>query len=500
MKKVGIVLLMLGLMLGSGYAAFFREKTDERGAYLAKAEQLSLEEYHRDAILTYEKALALDPGDKEIQRKIAHEYLLAGEGRQAVELTEKLLGENTDSSIYTDLICGYLVSGDLNEAITKVKEAKEKYPFSAEIDYLYGNLRGTYEETTDLYSWQTEFRDGYAVGTDTDGHLRLLDAKEHEYPKKINPDGIDDYIVIQEDGQDTLLISVHDTADCVTTQENTAVDRTADTDAAKGATAWDGTAAKVETGDEDMASVGPTNGMNCRYVDGDGYLRVTPEGEFLYLGCPRDGRILFQDEAGWGYLDEDYRDLGVRFEEATAFAEGVAAVKESDGWRVVTPDTIVDVKSGDRYQGVIADDWKVCSISGNIFVQTEQGFVLVSRIGEVLSDTYDEVRSFTAKDGVAAVRKGETWGLIDRTGQEICPTKYEELRSGGSTLVAFRQGDLWGYMDRTGEIYVEPAFQSAGTMRSDGIAYVTVQEREGAEPRTKRIQMNFFYEEDTTLF
>ena len=500
MKKVVIIMIILGLMFVSGYAAFFREETDDREIYMAKAAQLSSDEYHRDAILTYEKALELDSEDMEIQKKIAHEYLLAGEGRKAVELTEELLAKNADSALYSDLICGYLLGRDLTEAIAKVKEAKAIYPSSAEIDYLYENLRSVYEETMDLYTRQTEFRDGYALGMDTDGQLCLVDIEEHEYPKRIKTDGIDDYIVIREDDRNTLLISVHDTADCVTIQENAAVDRTVDTDAAKGATAWGGTAVKVETNDKDMASSGPANGMNYRYVDGAGYLRVTPEGEFLYLGCPRDGRILFRDEAGWGYLDEEMHDLGVRFEDATAFAEGLAAVKEPGGWRIVSPDTIVDAKDADRYLGVLTDDWRVCSTSGSVFVQTEQGYALVSQTGEALSDTYDEVRPFTEKDGVAAVRKDENWGLIDGTGKEICPVKYEELRSGGTTLVAFRQGDLWGYMDWTGDVYVEPVFQSAGVMSSNGIAYVTKMEDGSAEPRKVQIEMSFFYEEDTSLF
>lgn len=456
-KGIGFVLLVLGIMLGSGYMAFFQEKTDERGAYIAEAEELSSKDFHRDAIVTYKKVLELNPEDKEVQRKVAHEYLLAGDGQTAASLSEELLSRDAgDASLYRDMICGYLVSNDIAGAISKVKKAREVFPEDPEIRFLYERLRGTYEETIDQYSRLTEFRDGYALGRDMEGRLRLIDADEHEYPKKVYPEEIDDYVVVQENGQDMLLISIHD----------------------------------------DAASKG---GYSCRYVDGDGYLRVSPKGNYLFLGCPRDGRSLFRDKKGWGYLDENLQDMGVRFEEATAFAEGIAAVKEKDGWRLVTPDTIRKSDSSMRYAEVVMDLWKVCSTSGGIFVRTEQGYVLVSSKGDVLSEVYEDVRTFTEKGGVAAVRKNGKWGLIDGTGKEVCEAKYDELCSGGDTLIAYRQGNLWGYMDRTGDVYVEPAFQSAGTMSRDGTAFVTKQENEGKEVRPLRIQMNILHEEDDAL-
>lgn len=507
MKKTGILVLMMGLMLGSGYMAFFREPVDERGNHLAKAEQLSAGEYHKDAILEYEKVLELEPGDKEISVKIAHEYLLAGDGRKAVEQLESLISQNVGGpTAYTDLICGYLMNRDVKTAVAKVKEGYEKYPSDEGIDLLYHKLRGTYEETQDLYTALSDYRDGYVVSRNMDGKLCLLDMEDREWPKGKKPDAIDDYVVIQEKGKDVLLISVHDAAECVTTPDESAATMKTGTDAAKDATAWDGTAADAKVGNsvnaaamEAKSSVAAVS-TNFRYVDADGYLRVSPKGDFLYLGCPRDGRILFQDAQGWGYLDEEMKDLGVRFEDATAFAEGIAAVKEADGWRIVTPDTITEAQDSNRYADVVTDTWKCCSTAGNVLVKKEQGYVLVSSKGEVLSEAYDEARAFVEKEGVAAVCRNGQWGLIDRTGKAVCETAYEELCSGGTTLVAFRKDDLWGYMDREGSVYVEPEFRSAGVMSADGVAYVTVQEKESSEPTLRMIRMNYFYEDNSTLF
>ena len=488
MKRAGIVILMLGLLTVSGVTAFSTTDKDEKGEYIAKAQQYSEKEYHKDAILCYQEALELDPENVEIQGKIAHEYLLAGEGRKAVSLLEDLENEpDEDGVMAADLVCGYLMTKDTQQAVTKAKEATEKYPQNETLQYLYKETRGINEEDYILYQPVSDQRDGYTVARNSDGKLCIYDAKDKEYLKKTAFDAIDDYIVLEENGTTNVILSVHD----LPGEAGTGAEE--DKDPEEGADPKGGADPKEDTV--------PKKGTNYRYIDKDGFLRFSPRGSYSYLGCPRDGRVLIRDEKGWGYLDDNFTDLGVRFEDATAFAEGVAAVRENGKWRIVTPDTIKEATGDVKwYDDVVKDAWKVCSISGNVFVKTGAGYQLVTPKGEVVSETYDKVKAFTEKKGTAAVSKDSKWGLIDAEGKLICPLQYEETGSGGTTLAAYRSGNLWGYIDRAGEVYVEAKYAVAGCMNDAGKAYVTLPAEEGKETDMFRIEMLLFHKTESSFF
>ena len=437
MKK-GWIFLLIGLLVGSGAAVFAADDKDETREAVVHAEQLSESGYHLDAIVAYEKLLEENPGDKELKEKIAREYLLAGDGRTASDLLEEMSGggngREVSADIYCDLVCSYLENEDMESAIRILRQAKELYPENGKIDHLHRELRGMYESSALDYTPVRELDNGYMLAYNAEDQLRLMDPEGHEYPKQTVFDGMDDMITVEEGGKKTVLMSVYD------------------------------------------LSSDKTERCNYRYVDKDGNMRVTPEGEYSYLGCPRDGKILFRDKEGWGYLDESMKDVGVRYEDATAFCENTAAVKENGRWRIISTEDLgaKDESNTVWYEDVVTDERKICSASGNVFVKTETGYRLVSPSGKALSEVYAEVRAFFGKDGVAAVRKDEKWGLIDAKGQETCPLRFEETASGDASMAAFRKGDRWGYIHKSGEIYVEPEFASAGRMSKDGKAYVTL--------------------------
>jgi hypothetical protein len=72
---------------------------------------------------------------------------------------------------------------------------------------------------------------------------------------------------------------------------------------------------------------------------------------------------------------------------------------------------------------------------------------------------YDEALPFESF-GVAPVRLGRKWGLIDRTGQELLPCAYDEIEVfPKEECVAVRKGSNWGLVDGQGKLLVEPAWE-----------------------------------------
>jgi hypothetical protein len=106
-------------------------------------------------------------------------------------------------------------------------------------------------------------------------------------------------------------------------------------------------------------------------------------------------------------------------------------------------------------------------------VQVGKKFAYRSRDGkEVTPAIYDMACGFSS--GLAAVRKDERWGFIDREGKVVIPIEYdafaplaaqsrrvpEEFQCGvftGDVAVAKKRGK-WGVIDRSGKFLVEPKY------------------------------------------
>ena len=81
--------------------------------------------------------------------------------------------------------------------------------------------------------------------------------------------------------------------------------------------------------------------------------------------------------------------------------------------------------------------------------------------------SFDFARPFCA-DGTAAVRRGRTWGLIDKHGSFIVRPDYDDIHCFSEGLAAAKRGK-WGFIDKGGTFVVPPRFDGVGDF-SEGFA------------------------------
>lgn len=148
-----------------------------------------------------------------------------------------------------------------------------------------------------------------------------------------------------------------------------------------------------------------------------------------------------------------------------------------------------------------------------------RGFYFIDTSGSPISNAkFDETRNFS--NGMAAVRIGEKWGFVDRTGKFVIypsfdspgtfhdglavvvdfkngPTRTagnnlaqiidnagnaigqflaDEARPFSEGLAAVRIADKWGYVDRSGKMVIRPQFELAEEF-SEGVALVCEADR-----------------------
>ncbi|MCR4838863.1 MAG: WG repeat-containing protein [Eubacterium sp.] len=455
MKRRLAFIIMLGLLVVSAYIALFHRQKDSSAEYVKAAEGMAEKGFHMDAVRLYEKALELRKKDPQLSITIAREYIQAGDYQTAVDLLESLKRETGgDRDTYYWLAQGYYLDGKEIQAVQTIQEGKEKYKLNENIRGLYETLRAKYDSISDTGALLTDYFEGYAVVRDAQEQISLVDAKGRNCLKGVKNQQIEsicDFTKRADGGEEDTKLFV-----------------------------------TLKT-DQGIIS-----------VDKDGYRRAVPEGDYEYVGCLRDGYMLVKDAWGWGYVNAALQDTGLRFEDATAFAEGIAAVKENGSWRFVTAEGLLSAAAGDavRYDAVAYDAQRIASRAGGILALRDGSWRLYGADGKALSGVYDEVKAFVDGEGAAAVRSGNVWGLINAAGEEVLAPAYEELCSGGTTLIAFRQGSLWGYMDMSGDVYVEPTFAWAGYMDDGGRACVIPA---GGSETGLRIEMYIFHKENGLL-
>ncbi len=86
-----------------------------------------------------------------------------------------------------------------------------------------------------------------------------------------------------------------------------------------------------------------------------------------------------------------------------------------------------------------------------------RGWQFVRPSGEVaIEGPFDHAHSF--RDGVANVRMGGKWGMIDREGRFVVPPQRDMVWPSHKQRAGFNQGNKWGYLDPSGSVAIEPRF------------------------------------------
>ena len=163
------------------------------------------------------------------------------------------------------------------------------------------------------------------------------------------------------------------------------------------------------------------------------------------------GRYGFIDASGAAVVPLEY-DLAVPFTaggRATLIGrDGLIGVVDASGAVVVpprydwigffNPDGLAPASLDGRYGGLRSD--------GTVAVPFE----------------YDEVGAFNEILGVAAVRVGEKYGLVDATGAVLIEPVHDFIDAGrGEGPIPFMRGDRYGYMDRSGREVISPRYAIA---------------------------------------
>lgn len=413
-----LTVAVIGMMKAINIWAYEKEDDGYR-EHLNKGIEYAEKGYYVDACNEFEKAASIRPNE-DVSLMEAECYLMINDlvtFKQKADYVEKTYGNS--ERLYTDMMFYYELLDDRAGEIKLLIDAVDKYPDSEYLRECYDAVKGEYR----------------VEGNNYEAVFSLYGDCE----------------LVEQDGRYAVC------EDIVSGRLGNSFDEIYD----------------VNLDGEIMVS-GLVDGR-ISYYDKKGYVRVTPEGEYTYLGLARDGYALAKCDKGYFYIDEATGKTSDEYEDATSFYNNIAAVKKDGKWQIINSgfETISDC----YYDDIVCNQFKSFVFSDRIFAKRDGEYVMLDIGCNEISKGYEEVRPFYENEGYAAVRDRKGWKLIDINGKVIECVECDELCASGKGIAAYRKGDKWGYIGVGDGVYVEPSFDGAQRVDSQGYAAVKADDK-----------------------
>lgn len=405
-KKTIVVIVLIGFLaagwlfsLRSATGAESREKQQE---LTVQADEYARKELWVRAIPLYEEALGYRTENNiEIEGRLLKAYEAYGDMDSYNKLVKKRVSENTaKEKEYLNTANSYLAGLKLEEGMELIKKGIEQTGSQKLMEY--------YEENRYVYSLNvTKFKEivpteentfmpAYGENgwcyVDKSGRVQL--DGYFEEASRFNADGI---AVVKKDGKYSTIL---------------------------------------QNGDKygiDEVGVGYVYGVS-------------------------GSRVLAEYNGKYSYYDYDFNCIapGHQYEEITANACGVAAVRKGDKWSIITD-------SGKTVTDFVWDDVAVSSL-GTVFtdnmamVKTGGSWYLINTEGEKICETGFKDAKAPESSGYIAVGDSEKWGFIDSSGRLVIDYQYEDAVSFSEGLGAVKIVDNWNYISEKNKRVIEQEF------------------------------------------
>lgn len=219
---------------------------------------------------------------------------------------------------------------------------------------------------------------------------------------------------------------------------------------------------------------------------GEGESNGKVEIKWLYPPKYHDGYIFAegrvwvreQEDGPWTLLDDQGNTLKTGFEAFSVgqYRDGIAPFllpllpdgslqSLKGGFLNRSGDVVFSADANDGIGGIYGE-----GLIGRKSTNGLYGFMDLSSKW-VIPPTYDGLSFRSFKEGLAAVRKGEKFGFIDKKGTVVIGFKFDEASEFSHKMAAVRVGSEWGVIDPKGRWIAEPVYdQFYGINWSDPIA------------------------------
>lgn len=358
---------------------------------------------------------------------------------RAIPLYEEALGYETKDSVQieSELLTAYAAYGDM-DAYNKLVEKRASENTAAEQEYI-------------------NTADSYIAGLNLEQGMELI-------RKGIEQTGSQKLVEYYEENRYAYSVNVTEYEEILPTRENTFMP-------ARGENGWcyvdRNGRAQLEGPFEEISRFN-TDGFAV-VKKGGTYYTILQNGD--RYGVDETGvtdvyemsgnHILAKYDGKYSYYNYDFECVasGHQYEEITANACGLAAVKKDGMWGIIADsgETVVDFTLQDvavnSLGEVFAGDRAMVKMDGNWYLINTEG----KKICEI---GFAEAKA-PESSGYVAVGNGEKWGFTDDSGKLVIGYQYEDALSFSEGLGAVKIGKKWNYISESNKRVIDQEFTDA---------------------------------------
>lgn len=220
----------------------------------------------------------------------------------------------------------------------------------------------------------------------------------------------------------------------------------------------------------EMAPVVDQKG-ECYFIDNTGSGVLASKEKCKSFGISSDDIIKVELENGkYSYCDSELNKLFGEYDDATAFNNGIAAVKENGQWKIINNEG--NAKSSTEYADVVADEKNIVFRNDRLFVGDGTGYIMIDSSGKQIgNEKYENAHCF-ADSTYAAVENDGKWFFIDKNAKRLSDKTYEDARSYSNGLAAVKISGKWGFVDTDENVVIEQQFFGAKDFSEKGSCFV----------------------------
>ena len=172
----------------------------------------------------------------------------------------------------------------------------------------------------------------------------------------------------------------------------------------------------------------------------------------------------------WNYYDKSGRLVMGGFTEATALANGLAACRTQEGWRIY--DVYGNIHIDEKFDDVLTDEKNMAYRNERLFIKKDSAVQMIDESGKrVGTQDYEDARIFFFFF-YAAVKSGGKWGFIDKEGNWFIEPAYEDARSFSNGYAAVCLDGMWGFINLERELCIPCQFTAAKDFTANGTVFV----------------------------
>lgn len=185
-----------------------------------------------------------------------------------------------------------------------------------------------------------------------------------------------------------------------------------------------------------------------------------------------EGLAVVEQNGVYGYATSKFELRDMKWDFATSYLNGVAAIKKDGKWAIRDFDR--NMLTDFIFDDVLYDENLICSNGEGIFVKKDGLYYLVGLDGKkIIVDGFEDAKPFTS-EGIAPVKVDGLWGFISSQGEKIIKPQYEDANAFQIGIAPVKQDGQWFYINKNQRVVIEGDFEEARSFSGNGIAPVKI--------------------------